>query len=156
MVSAIVCGAAVGIERSINDASAGFKTQILVCVGSMLFTIAPLIGAPGLEAEQARVIAQIISGIGFLGAGAILRDGSNQVIGLTTAAWTWFTAAVGVMIGLGHGPAALFTTLALVLVIGAARKIENRMFRGRRRRSTDRPAPKPVKIHRDQGRDDAA
>jgi putative Mg2+ transporter-C (MgtC) family protein len=81
-----------------------------------------------LHHEAARVIAQIISGVGFLGAGAILHNKSTHVIGLTTAAWIWFTAAIGVMIGIGHGPAALFTTTTLVIVISAARHLEHKYF----------------------------
>jgi putative Mg2+ transporter-C (MgtC) family protein len=139
MFAAVICGAVVGLERNLNEASAGFKTQILVCVGSMLFTIIPLVSTGVLAGDQGRVIAQIISGVGFLGAGAILHNGSSHVIGLTTAAWTWFTAAVGILIGLEHGPAAIFTTVTLVLVITAARKIEAQLFRHRRdRRASDR------------------
>lgn len=138
MLAAVICGSVVGLERNMNDASAGFKTQILVCVGAMLFTVSPLIATPALPQEQARVISQIISGVGFLGAGAILHNGSSHVIGLTTAAWTWFTAAIGILIGLDHGAAAVFTTVTLVLVISIARRVENALFRGRRRRLGDR------------------
>ena len=142
MAFAILCGAFVGVERNLNDSSAGFKTQILVCVGAMLFTIVPRIATPSMPAETARVIAQIISGVGFLGAGAIIRNpGShgNHVTGLTTAAWIWFTAAIGVMIGLEHGLAACFTTISLVVVISLTRKLERTVF-NRRTRSTDRPS----------------
>ncbi|MGZ3774535.1 MAG: MgtC/SapB family protein [Pseudobdellovibrionaceae bacterium] len=126
MFFAVICGLIVGIERKINDSSAGFKTQILVCIGSMLFTTIPvMIKLPG---EAPRVIAQIISGVGFLGAGAILHNKSTHVVGLTTAAWIWFTAAIGIIIGIGHGPAALFTTTTLVIVISGARRLERKFF----------------------------
>ncbi len=129
MFFAVLCGAIVGIEREIHHAQAGFKTQILICVGSMLFTVVPsLTASPTATTDAARVIAQIISGVGFLGAGAILHGSSSQVIGLTTAAWIWFTAAIGIMIGLEHGVSATFTTITLVIVISCARKIEQRMF----------------------------
>ena len=129
MFYAVVCGFIVGIERKINSAPAGFKTQILVCVGAMLFTSIPIIVGPTMINETARVIAQIITGVGFLGAGAIMHKGGNQsVAGLTTAAWIWFTAAIGIMIGVGHGPVGLFVTVTLVGVITFARYLERRFF----------------------------
>ncbi|MGZ3770256.1 MAG: MgtC/SapB family protein [Bdellovibrio sp.] len=128
MFYAVVCGSAVGIERKLNDSSAGFKTQILVCVGSMLFTVVPTIIYGKIDDNAMRVIAQIVSGVGFLGAGAILHSSTHQVVGLTTAAWIWFTAAIGVIIGIGHGPVAIFTTMTLVTVITIARKVERRLF----------------------------
>lgn len=127
MAFAVACGCIVGVERKVNDASAGFKTQILVCVGAMLFTTVPYVA--GIEAEAGRVIGQIASGVGFLGAGAILHTRSTHVLGLTTAAWIWFTAAVGVFIGVGHGAVALFVTASLVGVITIARAIEHFAFR---------------------------
>lgn len=139
MLFAVLCGIAVGYERKINDASASFKTQILVCVGSMLFTVIPQLAPKSPNADNFRIIAQIISGVGFLGAGAIMHNGSNHVIGLTTAAWIWFTSAVGILIGIDHGPAAIFVTLSLVTVINAARKIEVKYFSEKhKRRSTDK------------------
>lgn len=128
MFYAVLCGTLVGIERKLNDASAGFKTQILVCVGSMLFTVMPALATGRPEADGMRVMAQIVSGVGFLGAGAILHSGTQHVFGLTTAAWIWFVAAIGVMIGVGHGPVAVFTTTTLVGVITVARRLEHRIF----------------------------
>lgn len=139
MLFAVCCGIAVGYERKINDASASFKTQILVCVGSMLFTVIPQLAPKAPNADSFRIIAQIISGVGFLGAGAIMHNGSNHVIGLTTAAWIWFTSAVGILIGLDHGPVAIFVTLSLVTVINTARKIEVKYFSEKhKRRSSDK------------------
>lgn len=129
MLYAVVCGFIVGIERKMNRAPAGFKTQILVCVGAMLFTSIPIIVGPTMINETARVIAQIITGVGFLGAGAIMNKGGNHsVAGLTTAAWIWFTAAIGIMIGVGHGPVGLFVTITLVGVITFARYLERKFF----------------------------
>lgn len=128
MFFAVVCGFIVGLERKLNDASAGFKTQILVCIGSMLFTVIPTLSHPGSTTESARVIGQIITGVGFLGAGSIMHGKSDHVIGLTTAAWIWFTAAIGILIGLGYGPAATFTTVSLVFIITVTRKIERTFF----------------------------
>jgi putative Mg2+ transporter-C (MgtC) family protein len=132
MFYAVMCGCIVGLERKVNHAPAGFKTQILVCVGAMLFTCIPIIVGSSMIQEQARVIAQIITGVGFLGAGAIMHRGGDRgqnVAGLTTAAWIWFTAAVGILIGVGHGPVSLFVTITLVAVISLARYFERKFFR---------------------------
>ena len=129
MLYAVICGAIVGYERRINSAPAGFKTQILVCVGSMLFVISPTIAGAVMINETPRVIGQIVTGVGFLGAGSIMHNKSNSVSGLTTAAWIWFTAAIGIMIGLGHGPVGLFVTITLTAVIVSVRKIEHKYFR---------------------------
>ena len=128
MLYAVICGAIVGYERRVNYASAGFKTQILVCVGAMLFTVSPIIAGPLMAAETPRVIGQIVTGVGFLGAGSIIHNKTHSVSGLTTAAWIWFTAAIGIFIGLEHGPVALFITVTLTGVIVITRKIEKKYF----------------------------
>lgn len=128
MFYAVICGSIVGYERRINHAPAGFKTQILVCVGAMLFCISPTIAGAVMVNETPRVIGQIVTGVGFLGAGSIMHNKSNSVSGLTTAAWIWFTAAIGIMIGLGHGPVGVFVTLTLTGVIVIVRKVEKKYF----------------------------
>jgi putative Mg2+ transporter-C (MgtC) family protein len=146
MFFAVVCGAVVGLERELNHATAGFKTQILICVGAMLFAILPQVsGGLNLSTETGRVIAQIVSGVGFLGAGAIIRGNDNQVVGLTTAACIWFTAAIGIMIGLEHGLAATFTTVSLMIVLTIARKLERRYIRKDRTRTTDKSEVRHLK-----------
>ncbi len=128
MLYAVICGAVVGYERRMNHAPAGFKTQILVCAGAMLFTTFPQIGGPLMAAETPRVIGQIVTGVGFLGAGSIIHNKAAGVSGLTTAAWIWFTASSGIMIGLGHGLVALFVTVTLTAVICGFRKVEKKFF----------------------------
>lgn len=128
MFYAVICGFVIGFERRMNYSPAGFKTQILVCTGAMLFTVMPGIAGPLMLGETPRVIAQIVTGVGFLGAGTIIHNNSRSVSGLTTAAWIWFTAAIGIFVGLGHGPAALFTTTTLVGVISLTRCIEKKFF----------------------------
>lgn len=128
MLYAVLCGAVVGFERKMNHAPAGFKTQILVCVGAMLFTISPQIAGPLMAGETPRVIGQIVTGVGFLGAGSIIRNKADSVSGLTTAAWIWFTASSGIMIGLNHGLVALFVTVTLTAVITSFRMIEKKYF----------------------------
>ncbi len=95
---AVLVGGLIGLEREFRDKSAGFRTIIFITVGSTLFTIFSL--DLGNETNPTRIAANIVTGIGFLGAGAIIRDGS-KVAGLTTAAIIWLAAALGM--GLGGG-----------------------------------------------------
>ena len=81
-----------------------------------------------MAAETPRVIGQIVTGVGFLGAGSIIHNKAAGVSGLTTAAWIWFSASAGIMIGLGHGLVALFVTVTLTAVICMFRKIEKKYF----------------------------
>ncbi len=104
MALALVIGGLIGIERSLGDHPAGLRTHILVCAGATLIMIISL-DVPtrffGLtESDPARIAAQVVSGIGFLGAGTILREGTT-VRGLTTAASLWITAALGLAVGAG-------------------------------------------------------
>ena len=96
---AILVGGLVGLEREYRDKSAGFRTLIFICVGATLFTM--LSRKLGGEEDPVRIAANIVTGIGFLGAGAIIRHGTKTV-GLTTAATIWLTAALGMGIGGGH------------------------------------------------------
>ena len=130
LVAAAGFGAALGLERELNAQPAGFRTHLLVSLGAGLFTVA---GADLGGADPARVAAQVVTGIGFLGAGAILREGGS-VRGLTTAASLWVTAAVGLACGLGHlGLAAAATVIALVALVGLKR-LERGVFPQRRGR----------------------
>ena len=98
LILACVLGGMIGLERDLHGRNAGIRTNMLVCVGAALFTIVS-ISVQG--ADPSRIAAQIVCGIGFLGAGAILKDGLN-IRGLTTAAYMWFIAAVGISCGLGQ------------------------------------------------------
>jgi putative Mg2+ transporter-C (MgtC) family protein len=122
IVVAAALGGAVGIERELRDHDAGFRTHMLVAVGSALFTIVSayafrdfLVGGGAVvRADPTRIAAQIVTGIGFLGAGAIIRQGFS-VRGLTTAATLWVVAAIGMAVGAGYYDGAVITT-AVVLV----------------------------------------
>lgn len=132
MLFAFICGLIIGLERRFNDpkANATLKTQILVCTGSMIFTTLPEI--LNLHNEIPRVIGQIITGIGFLGAVSILHHGNSyKVVGLTTAAWIWFCASMGMLIGIGHGLTAIFITFSLTIIITITKKIETKMFKSK-------------------------
>src|SRR5438093_6809954 len=119
---AAALGAAVGLERELREREAGLRTHLLVSLGSALFTIVGAYGfhafldsgASVVRADPTRIAAQIVTGIGFLGAGAIIRQGLS-VRGLTTAATLWVVAAVGLAAGAGYYSAAVITT-ALVLI----------------------------------------
>lgn len=99
LLLAMVAGGIIGLEREFRDKSAGFRTLIFIAMGSAAFTIASARFAP--DSDPNRIAANIVTGIGFLGAGAILRDG-NRITGLTTAATIWLTAALGMAIGGGE------------------------------------------------------
>ncbi|MDR6226998.1 MgtC/SapB family protein [Desmospora profundinema] len=120
LLIATLLGGLIGWERERNNHPAGFRTHILVCTGSALIMLISIYGfAPFMEESQVRfspdrIAAQVVSGIGFLGAGTILRQGFT-VSGLTTAASLWVVAAIGLAVGCGlHFEAALTTIIALV------------------------------------------
>jgi putative Mg2+ transporter-C (MgtC) family protein len=124
LLLSLVLGGLIGWERELYDKPAGFRTNTLICVGSTLFTIFSLkIGTiPGTD--SARIAAQIVSGIGFLGAGAIIRRG-EAVLGLTTAATIWFVASIGMGVGAGYYlTSSVGTALALAILV-LFRKFEN-------------------------------
>ena len=117
---AIVLGGALGMERQYHDKPAGYATNCLICVGAMLFTIlSEYMGAAG--GDPGRIAAQIVTGVGFIGAGSILRDG-NKISGLTTAAGVWLVAAIGMTIGYGQYILAMLTACAILLFQLGARK----------------------------------
>lgn len=115
LLIAMSLGAFIGIERELSDKAAGLRTNILICVGSCLFMIVSRQFLGQASADPTRIAAQIVSGIGFLGAGAIMRDGEH-VTGLTTAATIWVVAAIGMAVGYGSYQIGAATTI-LVLVI---------------------------------------
>ena len=109
-------GGAIGLERELRDREAGLRTHLLVSVGAALFTIVGAYGFTGSRTDPTRIAAQIVTGIGFLGAGAIIRQGSS-IRGLTTAATLWVVAAVGLAAGAGYYSAALITTALVLLAL---------------------------------------
>ncbi|WP_240768698.1 MgtC/SapB family protein [Olivibacter sp. XZL3] len=115
----ILCGCIIGLEREYNNKSAGFRTIILICLGSTIFTIVSKYGA----GSDDRISANIITGIGFIGAGVIFKD-RLSVLGLTTAAVIWTTAGIGMAAGIGYYALALTLTLATIVVLSLFTKIE--------------------------------
>jgi putative Mg2+ transporter-C (MgtC) family protein len=128
---ATVCGAIVGYDRERKHKTAGTRTMVLICTGCTLYTMIPfllmaetsMMDIP-IDIDPTRVIGQILTGIGFLGAGVIMKD-SNKIIGVTTAAFIWVVAAIGVLIGVSDRPfLPIIMTLSLVSVTNLFRKIE--------------------------------
>lgn len=132
---AAVLGGAVGAERELRDRGAGFRTHLLVSVGAALFTLVSAYAwtdwrfsaSSGLTLDPTRIAAQIVSGIGFLGAGAIIRQGFS-VRGLTTAATLWVCAAIGMAAGVGYYEAAIATTALVLVTLWPLRILANRVF----------------------------
>ncbi len=128
LLMAAVCGGIVGMEREVHGRAAGLRTHMMVSLGAALTT---LIGAFNLSilgvtwADPMRIGAQVISGIGFLGAGTILlKKGNSQITGLTTAAGLWVTAVIGLAAGAGFYEGAFFTAVLAMLIFTMVSKIE--------------------------------
>jgi putative Mg2+ transporter-C (MgtC) family protein len=114
LLLAVIAGGIIGLERELKVKSAGFRTLIFICVGATLFTILSM--KIGGQQEITRIAANIVVGIGFLGAGVIIRDG-GRVVGITTAATIWLTAALGMSLGSKQYMLALLVTLVSVIVL---------------------------------------
>ena len=130
LVFATVCGGVIGYQRQIHDRPAGFRTHVLVCVGSAVYMLVS-VAVGGTQYDPGRIAAQVASGMGFLGAGTIIKQG-NIVRGLTTAASLWAVAALGLAIGYG-GPAlgiAILGTVVVLTALGGLMAFEQRMERG--------------------------
>ena len=115
----------------------------LIGVGSCMFTALGLEPVFGVRVDPTRIAAQIVTGVGFLGAGSILRQGEG-VRGLTTAASIWVTASLGMAIGFGYYAIAIFTAVLMIATLIAIRPIERRFFKGRHRRHDDPQVPEPI------------
>ena len=140
VVVAAGLGGAVGLERELREREAGFRTHLLVSVGSCLFTLVSAYGFHEFQAggsiDPTRIAAQIVTGVGFLGAGAIIRQGFS-VRGLTTAATLWVVAAIGMASGAGYYSAAVIVTALVLFSLWPLRIIAYRTMR-RLRPETDR------------------
>jgi putative Mg2+ transporter-C (MgtC) family protein len=117
LVAAAVLGAAIGVEREIHGHAAGMRTNLLVALGAAAFTVVSIYGfesPTGTPVDPSRVAAQLVTGIGFLGAGAILKDGAS-IRGLTTAAGLWTVAAIGMAAGTGSYVIAFGVTVIAIV-----------------------------------------
>jgi putative Mg2+ transporter-C (MgtC) family protein len=125
LIISLVIGIIIGTEREYRNKSAGFRTIILICMGAALFAI--LSANIGDDSGGSRVAANIVTGIGFLGAGAIMRDGLT-ISGLTTASTIWVAAALGMAVGSGEYTLAFSATVLTLLVLTLFEKLQKSMF----------------------------
>jgi len=123
LLLATALGAAVGLEREYRQKPAGLRTNILIAVGSALFTLLSIEMTKGVG-DTSRVAGQIVTGIGFLGGGAIVRSG-DAIHGMTTAATIWVNAAIGVAAGMGQFALATVVTALTLVVLVVLPPIEN-------------------------------
>lgn len=130
---AILCGGFIGLERELKHKPAGLRTNILICLGAMLYTwvsvrVTTHLGTvPDQPGDPSRVAAQIVSGIGFLGGGMILQSGGS-VTGLTSAATVWVVAAIGMAIGLGYPITAAIFTITVFFTLYFLSKVDRKIF----------------------------
>lgn len=134
LVLATVLGSLVGLERQRLDWAAGLRTHMMVCVGSALIVIVSAYGfndvilAGKIMLDPSRIAAQVVSGIGFLGAGTILFLRHEVIRGLTTAAGLWTVAGIGLAVGSGLYLAAVITTALALIILALIKPLERRMF----------------------------
>ncbi len=133
---ALVLGGLIGLERESSNRAAGLRTNILVCVGSALVMILSMYGfsefveEANVRTDPARLAAQVISGIGFLGAGVILRNGTS-ITGLTTAATLWVVAAIGLAVGAGEFYMAIAATVLVLFSLLVLNVVEKKWLRAK-------------------------
>ncbi|HEV8304450.1 MAG TPA: MgtC/SapB family protein [Gemmatimonadales bacterium] len=135
-------GGAIGLERELGGKPAGLRTNILICIGSVLYTHLSIAMA-GSNTDPTRVAGQIVTGVGFIGAGTILHA-RGAVVGLTSAATIWVVAAIGVALGSGYYLESLGTTLAVIVVLQGLGRVESFVERQAARSSVTihaRPGP---------------
>jgi len=145
-------GAAIGVERELREREAGLRTHLLVSLGAALFTLVSAYGwtdwhfsnREGIVFDPTRIAAQIVTGVGFLGAGAIIRQGLT-VRGLTTAATLWAVAAIGMAVGAGYYSAAVLTTGVVLISLWPLRIVAFRLF------ARIRPEERPLEIELPSG-----
>lgn len=132
LILAMFCGGAIGFERELNRKPAGLRTNVLICFGAALYMIVSRhISGGAAYTDPARLAAQVVAGIGFLGAGVILQA-RGSISGLTTAATIFVVGAVGISIGEGLFALAVFSTVLVILVLVLLRKLERAVVKKRR------------------------
>lgn len=140
ILSALLLGFAIGLEREMTNKYAGLRTNILVCLGACIFTIISIYGFPTFAdgdnvivsqatgvRDTARIAAQVVTGIGFIGAGTVFRHGAT-IFGLTTAATLWIAAAIGMACGAGMYSVAILGTILSILTLVSVRVFERNVL----------------------------
>ncbi|OQA57074.1 MAG: putative Mg(2+) transport ATPase [Candidatus Omnitrophica bacterium ADurb.Bin277] len=141
LLTAVGLGAIIGLEREFHGKEAGFKTYTLVCLGSALMMVVSI----GIfetyrniaTVDPARIAAQVVTGVGFLGAGAIIRSPQGSIKGLTTAAGIWAMCGVGLACGVGLFRAAIFTTMLVLIVMIIFSKVQERILPQKKNAKSD-------------------
>lgn len=133
LVLAALFGGVIGYQRELTDRPAGFRTHVMVSVGSSLFMLVSIYPFKDGTVDPTRIAAQVVTGIGFLGAGTIIRQG-NIVVGLTTAASLWSVSAVGLAAGAGFYSGALVGTVMILIALTIFKAIESRLIISREHR----------------------
>ena len=136
LICATLLGTVIGLERELTNKYAGLRTNLLVCLGSCVFTILSIHAFPNAieqvnpqgYGDPARIAAQVLTGIGFIGGGTVLKHGAS-VYGLTTAATLWISAAIGMACGAGMINLAIITTILSFIVLVIIRSVESKFFR---------------------------
>jgi len=122
---ATICGAIVGLERELKHKDAGLRTNILICVGSAIFTIGAIYITNKYNfSDPSRIVSTIVTGVGFLGGGAIMRD-KDKIVGLTTASFIWVISAIGILCGMGFTLMPIGLTLGMVAISYIFKKLNN-------------------------------
>lgn len=130
IVAAVTLGGFIGLERGLKNRPAGLRTYMIVCVGACLIMLTNQYIFEGYRVgDPVRMAAQVVSGIGFLGAGTIIVTRRSQIKGLTTAAGLWTAAGVGLALGIGFYEAAVAGSLAIFFVMTLLQRLDNRMHR---------------------------
>ena len=130
MLLAVLCGGIIGMERTYKRRAAGFRTHILICLGASMTTLTSqyLYLNLGYYTDMARLGAQVVAGVGFIGAGCIIVTRRNRVKGLTTAAGLWVAAVIGLSLGAGFYAGGLITTVIIILAEFCLAKLEYRLM----------------------------
>ena len=131
LLLAVVCGGLIGLEREYKRRPAGFRTHILICLGAVMTTVTSQYLAlyMGYDTDMARLGAQVVAGVGFIGAGTIIVTKRQRVKGLTTAAGLWTVAIVGLCLGAGFYEGGLIVTVLVLLAELVLARLEHRMLR---------------------------
>lgn len=127
LLTAVILGGLLGFERETRGASAGLRTHMLVALGAALFVATPQLAGASIE-DMSRVIQGVVAGIGFLGAGAILKlSADGEIKGLTTAASIWLTAAIGAAAGMGRIATAILSAVLAFIILAALRRVSEKI-----------------------------
>ena len=129
LLAAMILGGVIGIQRERSGKAAGFRTHMMVCLGTAVFVIT--CSSVGMQFDAvSRVIQGLVTGIGFIGAGAILKlEGEEEIKGLTTAAGIWMTAAIGITVGLGAVGVGLIVTILALSILALAQPVEDLLLK---------------------------